>query len=115
MEYYPDKSESFFIDESTNYDGFASEIIYRGYLARLEIAKKKRAARSPAAIRQEAIHKQRRIAHRYFEVWLRTGSRPLTWLVKADGSRISRRILKKALADAAKKYPEYAKLRGVKL
>ena len=115
MEYYPDKSEKFFMDETQVYEGFASEKIYQGYLAELEIAKRKKAARSNDAVRQGKIHKQRRAAKNYFEVWLRTGSRPLTWLVKEDGSRISKGILKKALADAAKKFPEYAKLRGLKV
>ena len=94
-----------------NYDGFTTEVEYSGYLAELEKKRIKHASRSPEAVRQARVHRKRRIALRYWEVYLRTGSRAESWLV-VDGTRISDSIIEQARQKAVARWPEFAQLRG---
>lgn len=100
--------ERFFVAKDAGYDGFSTEADYQGYLAELERKRRKCAARTPEAIRQDRCHKRRRTAERYWEVFLKTGSRPESWV--AD---LSEAILDKARAKMVARYPAWAKLRGL--
>lgn len=96
-----------------DYDGFASEVEFRAYLAELEMKKRKHAARSPEAIRQDRCRARRRRVEKYWEVFLKTGGKPTSFLVDKAGLPISDPIIQKAKADMVSRFPEYAKLRGL--
>lgn len=81
---------------------------YQEYLDELESKACKRAARSPAATRQDRCHKRRRAARNYWRTYLRGGQRAESWI---EG--ISPAIVEAAKTDIIKELPELAKRRGL--